>query len=332
MNRIVTNFYRGKIIESSHSIKALISKINGEVIYSTDNDNDLIYPRSSIKIFQAIPFILSKAPGKFNLNEKKIALSCSSHRGEAYHIKELNDWVNKININKNLLRCGIHNPLNKIESDRFLRSNKKANQLYNNCAGKHLAMLSSCIANRYNTKKYLNFNHKHQSSIRKIFEKFTKTKINKNNYGIDGCSAPQYCFMIKDISTLLNNLIKSYKDEFYYSNETNILINSVLKYPKFIGGSDSLDSRIMQITKNKLFCKGGAEGVFLFVHLKKNISGIIKVSDGNERAMPSVIYNLFKKFSILNKDELIFLKKASSFNIINHANLKIGLIDTRIKS
>ena len=87
----------------------------------------------------------------------------------------------------------------------------------------------------------------------------------------------------------------------------------------------------MQITKNKLFCKGGAEGVFLFVHLKKNISGVIKVSDGNERAIPSVIYNIFKKFKILNKDELMVLKKISSFNIINHANLEIGSIDTKIK-
>ena len=154
MSKLTTLITRGTTLESSHEIKCFIGSLNGKRIFSTNNDGDIIYPRSSIKIFQAIPFILSKAPNKFNLNAKKIALSCSSHRGEAYHIKELNDWVNKININKSLLKCGIHNPLNKIASEKFLRSNKKANQLYNNCAGKHLAMLSSCLVNKYNTKKY----------------------------------------------------------------------------------------------------------------------------------------------------------------------------------
>ena len=42
----------------------------------------LYFPDHQLKIFQAIPFVSTKAIKKFNLNKKIIALSCSSHRGE----------------------------------------------------------------------------------------------------------------------------------------------------------------------------------------------------------------------------------------------------------
>ena len=63
------------------------------------------------------------------------------------------------------------------------------------------------------------------------------------------------------------------------------IINAILANPKFIGGSNNLDSNLIKISNKKIFCKGGAEGVFLFVHLKKGIFGILKVIDGNERAL-----------------------------------------------
>tara|TARA_Y100000591_G_scaffold142571_1_gene122496 strand:+ start:1555 stop:2550 length:996 start_codon:yes stop_codon:yes gene_type:complete len=328
--KIVTNFNRSNITESSHKIKLLVKDLKGETLITTNDENDFIYPRSSIKIFQAIPFVTSNAIANFNFNKKIIALSCSSHRGEAYHIKELERWLNKIKIKLRDLKCGLHYPLNISAKEKILRSNSKINQLFNNCAGKHLAMLSSCIVNGYNIKDYLSFNHPHQIEIRKIFEQFSETKINKKNYGVDGCSAPQYSFKIKDISKLLINLIKSYKNNFKNSYETKVLIDSIINNPNYIGGSDSLDSRIMKIASKKIFCKGGAEGVFLFIDLEKEISGVIKVVDGNERAIPSVVFDLFKKFKIFNKKQQAEFKKQYNFQLNNHAKITIGSIKTNI--
>ncbi len=330
MNQIKVSFYRGKTIESTHVAKILIKDLSGKTILSTGHDNNFIYPRSAIKVFQAIPFIKSNAVKHFKLNSKSIALASSSHRGETFHIKELNKWIDKIGLNKNKLQCGIHYPLNKIASDKLLKSNKEVNQLHNNCAGKHLAMITSCKMNKYKTSNYLNFNHPHQIKIREIFEKFSNEKIHLRSYGVDGCSAPQYSFKIKDIALMLANLIKSYNREFYYSDEIIKLVDSIMSNPKFIGGTDSLDSQIMFIAKNKIFCKGGAEGVFLFSHLKKRVVGIIKIVDGNERAIPSLVYTIFKKFKIFNKRELDHLKKIHNFKLINHSNINIGRIETKL--
>ena len=149
MTKIMTYVTRGKIIESVHESKCIIKDYNFKTILTTNNDNDLVYPRSAIKIFQAIPFIKSKAEKKYDLSPKQIAIACSSHCGESEHLKILEEWIKKIKINKNLLKCGIHNPLHFQSSDKLLLSGTRPNQLHNNCAGKHLGMISGCLAKLY---------------------------------------------------------------------------------------------------------------------------------------------------------------------------------------
>ena len=68
MSKVTTLFYRGKLVESIHNIKCYIGSVGGEKIFTTNNDNDFIYPRSSIKIFQAMPFASSNAFSIFNLS------------------------------------------------------------------------------------------------------------------------------------------------------------------------------------------------------------------------------------------------------------------------
>ena len=65
MARIHVELIRGKEIESTHQVKALVTNIDGRILLSTDNDNDFFFPRSSIKIFQAIPFAMSGAINKY---------------------------------------------------------------------------------------------------------------------------------------------------------------------------------------------------------------------------------------------------------------------------
>ena len=330
MAKALTTFSRSGIAESTHEVKILIAKSNGKILYSTNNDNDLIYPRSAIKIFQAIPFVQSKAIDTYKLNSKIVSLACSSHRGEKFHINQLSEWLNKVNISEKVLKCGVHYPLNENAKQSILRSNTKINQIYNNCAGKHLAMITSCLKNSYDIKNYLDFNHPHQKNIRKIFNKFSNTKITKKNSGIDGCSAPQYAFKIKDLSKMLSNLLEGYNNNFDYNQEIKILINSIISNPNYIGGTDSLDSKIMSISNKKIFCKGGAEGVFLFVSLSKKITGVIKVVDGNERAIPSVMFNLSKKFGLLTNTELNMLERFYTFKLTNHAKIEVGKIISKL--
>ena len=331
MFKIHVDFIRGKRVESSHQVKALVINVDGKILLSTNNDNEYLCPRSSIKIFQASPFAMSNAIKNYKLNSKHIALACASHKGEKFHIKELKKWISKINLKTKNLQCGIHAPLDKNASEKIIYSRKKFNELHNNCAGKHLGMLTSCLVNNQSITNYLDYNHVHQKNIRKIFNKFTERKLSKKNFSVDGCSAPQYSFKIKSISRALNNLIKSYKNNYEYTDQVRTLVNSILKNPEFIGGTMSFDTKVIKASKGKIFCKSGAEGVFLFVDFQKEISGVIKISDGNERAIPIAILNIFKKFKVMSKIELKNLEKKEKFELKNHAGRNIGRISLTMK-
>ena len=208
MPKIKTFIKRGEVTESVHETKCIIKNYNLKTIFSTGNKSELIYPRSAIKIFQAIPFINSLAYKKYKLTQKQIAISCSSHCGESEHLKILEDWIKKIKLSKNILKCGIHNPLDKDSSDKLLLSGIKPNQLHNNCAGKHLAMLSGCLMHNQDINTYLKINHPYQKLIRESLEYFTDTNITKKQIGIDGCSAPQYSFPLNNIAISMINLLK----------------------------------------------------------------------------------------------------------------------------
>ena len=68
----------------------------------------------------------------------------------------------------------------------------------------------------------------------------------------------------------------------------------------------------------------------MFAHLKKGISGVVKVTDGNERAIPITIINIFKKIKLMNKIELRNLQRTEGFYLKNHAEKEIGYITSKI--
>ena len=321
---------RGMLAESIHTAKCLVKNSNSKTILSSGHSEELIYPRSAIKIFQALPFINSGAPEKYFLNKKNLAISCSSHCGEPNHLSVLKDWLKKINLSIKNLKCGIHNPINNESSNNLLLSRQKPNQLHNNCSGKHLAMLSGCLANKMEYANYVDYDHPYQKLIRNSLEHFTESSIKQKCIGIDGCNVPQYAFPIDNLTNAMVNLINKRDTKNEYSKAVCALLNAIVKYPLLIGGKKRFDSEVIKHTQGRIFCKGGAEGVLLFVDTSKNIGGVIKIEDGNERAIPPLAMKIFFKLKLLSSDEKRNLIKWTDPILYNHAKEMIGKIIAKI--
>ena len=155
--------------------------------------------------------------------------------------------------------------------------------------------------------------------------------IKKKNYGIDGCGALQYPIPLENLAIGMINLLKTKKNNNEYSKSTNVITNAIKKYPYLIGGTNRFDSEIIKTTNGRIFSKGGAEGVLLFADFVKNIGGVIKIVDGQERAVPSLAIEIFKKLKLINQKEIKILKKWQNQNIYNHNNKLVGNIFSKIK-
>ena len=77
--------WRGPFLESAHLGHAVICDETGQIVEAWGNPEQVILPRSSSKMIQALPLIQSGAADAAGLGTEQLALACASHNGAAIH-------------------------------------------------------------------------------------------------------------------------------------------------------------------------------------------------------------------------------------------------------
>ena len=75
--------WRGPFLESVHSGHAVICDDSGQIVEAWGNPDQVVLPRSSSKMIQAVPLITSGAADAAGLTTEHLALACASHQGAA---------------------------------------------------------------------------------------------------------------------------------------------------------------------------------------------------------------------------------------------------------
>jgi len=139
------------------------------------------------------------------------------------------------NKKRNNFNCEINNQETFEKILEIHSENKENFDLYFSFVGSGMAKLvkknnenlkkaKKLTSRKYSIKNYVDFDHPHQKKIRSVFSTFTENKIMNKDYGIDGCSAPQYGFKIKNLGKALRNLYKSYKGKYEYAKDVKMMI------------------------------------------------------------------------------------------------------------
>ena len=137
-------------------------------------------------------------------------------------------------------------------------------------------------------------------------------------------------FPIDNLVNAIINLINKKNTKNHYSKAICQLLNAIAKYPLLISGKKRFDSEVIKHTRGRIYCKGGAEGVLLFADISKNIGGVIKIEDGNERAVPPLAMKIFSKLKLLSSNEKRNLIKWTEQILYNHAKKVVGKISAKI--
>lgn len=329
---ILSKVIRGETVESVHRGHLIVLAGDGEVLLSIGDPKTVTYFRSASKPFQALPFITSGAADEFGFSEDEVALACASHSGEPVHVEIAGRMLERVGLKESDLQCGTHLPFNENESERLLRANAEINQLYNNCSGKHAAMLAFARRINADTDRYLLPESPVQQAIFKTVSIFCEVPTEEIEIGIDGCCAPNFAMPLSSMAHGFLNLAAppdDFADDVVRSAAARI-VSAMLNHPELIGGSERLDTMLMKAAPGKLISKVGADGVWLCGILPsdqfpKGAAIALKIEDGDDkRARPVVAVGILKQLGILSIDAL---PELSPMSIKNRGGEIVGRVE-----
>ena len=187
------------------------------------------------------------------------------------------------------------------EAERMLRYGKEPTQLHNNCSGKHAAMLAFAKHIGDNIKTYDSPDNRIQKRILRCVADFTETPEEQIAFGIDGCAAPNFALPVAAMAKSFINLISPSKFPEPTQQACARIVSAMIKYPELIGGSERLDTMLMQAAPGKIISKVGADGVWLCGVLPNEnwptgLGIALKIEDGDDhRARPVVAVEILRQ-------------------------------------
>jgi len=332
---ILAKVVRGETVESVHRGHLIAIDGDGKVHLSVGDPQTVNYLRSAAKPFQAIPCITSGAADAFGFTEDEIALACASHSGESIHVDVCAKMLAKAGLSESDLQCGKHLPFNEKETERLLRSDAEISQLYNNCSGKHAAMLAFTKHINADTTGYLRCDHPVQQEILETISVFCEIPKEEIAIGIDGCCAPNFAMPLNAMARGFLNLVSPPPDLADDARSAaKRVVDAMLNHPELIGGTERLDTILMKAASGRFISKVGADGVWLCGILPtekypKGLAIALKIEDGDDkRARPVVAVEVLKLLGLLSPDDL---HELSPMPIKNRQGDVVGSVEASLE-
>lgn len=326
--------WRGSIVESRH--RGHVSAVDGDgrlVAYLGEPDA-VTYLRSSGKPFQAVPLLTSGAAERFQLTEAELAIACGSHSGEDLHVETVALMLEKIGLDAGFLKCGVHEPFDRVTAERLRASGESPGVLRNNCSGKHTGMLALSLHLGAPPELYDDPAGPVQQSILRAVAQFSGVNADEIILGTDGCGAPVFGLTVRAMALMYARLVAPPEG---FDAETRHacarLTAAMNSRPELVGGThERFDTEVMSAGRGRLVSKIGAEGVYTAGVLPcerwpKGLGLAFKIEDGEDRrARSTIAIEALRQLGVPDEDAYKRLSPYASFPVQNHRGEKVGEI------
>jgi len=275
---------RSGFVESRHAGSAVVLGSDGTVVRSLGAPDRPIFPRSSMKPFQAVAVMGAGVP----LEGASAVLATASHAGTPAHLSVVRKLLAQAQLTEDALQCPADWPLDTAARDELVRAGEHKHPVFMNCSGKHAAMLLACRVNGWPVESYLDPTHPVQQHIRDTIERLTGEKVVAT--GIDGCGAPVHAMSLIALARGIQRIATaSDGSPFALFRNAALLKNAVLADGWAIDGPGRANTVV--IDELGVFAKGGAEGVMIMA-APDGTTVTLKMLDGSLRAASIVALRL----------------------------------------
>ena len=324
---------RGEIVESIHFGAFIVADSRGKIWASAGNPDLMTYPRSSMKPFQALPFVERGGVEAFGLTDQELAIMCASHSGTDLHKAVLEGMHAKIGISEADLACGVHWPSDAETRDALKAAGQEPTPFRHNCSGKHTGMLAHAVLRGLEKEDYLNPAHPVQVTIRETLAGMVGMDPAEMPLGWDGCSAPVYGIPLLNMARGVAQLADPQSLPPARAEACRKISGAMMAHPVMVAGPRQFDTDLMTAAKGRLFCKGGAEG-YQIIGVIPGVLGAespglgiaIKISDGDPtgRARESVSLTILQALGALDSADLAALAGYGNQPVKNWRGFEVG--------
>jgi L-asparaginase len=220
--------------------------------------------RSALKPFQALAVTAAGALERYSLSDLDLAIMCGSHQGTIEQVRQVFRILWQSDLDPTALRCPI--------------PEGKKSPLEHNCSGKHAGMLAVCQQQNWPLESYLDRNHPVQRLILSRLSDLLGMPSDEFIMAHDDCGAPTYFMQLRQMATLFAMLSSG------ENLDMERIIRAMTSHPDMVGGPDTFDTQLMQLTDGELVSKSGAEGIQCIGRVGESLGLAIKVLDGAKRA------------------------------------------------
>jgi len=317
INPVIAEVTRGGIVESRHRGAYAVVDRGGHVVDAEGGIAAAVYPRSAIKAFQCLPVVESGAADRFRFSDEEIALCCSSHNGEAEHVRVARSMLAKAGNAESLYECGAHWP--SFEEARFnlVRHGEPCAAVHNNCSGKHAGMLALSRQLGADPRGYTAPDHPVQRLIAERIGALCDVDLADQPMGIDGCSVPTWAIPLKNLALGFAR----------FTDPDNAaarrIIAAARAHPFMVAGTGDFDTLVMQALP-RLFIKTGAEGVYCACIPHAGLGIALKIDDGASRASEVAIASVLSGLDVWTPEERSALEGFRHHDLANWRKIEVG--------
>ena len=299
MNPVLVNAWRGPIVESTHRGAIAICTPSETHLELGDIDRP-IYPRSAVKLIQALAVVETGAASHYGFGDRALALCCASHSGEPDHVSLARSMLSAVGLTCDDLECGGHVPMGQEAAKNFLTSGKNITPLHNNCSGKHAGMLAVASRLGVATAGYVRPDHPVQCRVRETFEEVCQTDLQRAPMATDGCSVPTWAMSLRNMAKGFARLSAGDNLSSKRQEAARTLFSACARNPFYVAGTDRFCTNAMSTLGEAVYVKTGAEGVFCGALPARGIAIALKIDDGATRASEIAMAGILK--SLLGAD------------------------------
>nr|WP_194956549.1 asparaginase [Aeromicrobium phoceense] len=285
---------RGDLVESVHLGHLVALGVDGTPVLTLGDPEVTMWPRSSVKPFQAVAMVRHG----LDLPERLMALAAASHNGEPDHIAGALAILARAGLDERALRNPPDLPGGTTAMRDWLESGQGPEQISHNCSGKHAAMLLTCVTAGWDTETYLAPDHPLQRAIRETIEEFTGVPVSHET--VDGCGAPLFATTVTGLARGIGRLAAS-PQQAPDSAEARVA-HAMSTHPHMVAGGQRPTTTLMRAVPG-LVAKDGADGIFT-AGLPDGSAVAFKVLDGAERPLAPVLVTALDALGAFSGDDV----------------------------